>query len=76
MKRFDIDDEERKKDPFVDVGYGVVAFFKVLRTLIKIFGYFSLFIAIPQILTYSFFNGAESPGKENTMLSNTGASSS
>lgn len=76
MRRFDIDEAERKKDPFVDVGFGVVAFFKLLRTLIKIFAFFSLFIALPQILTFAYFNSVDLLlTKEDVMLSNTGASS-
>ena len=35
------------KDPFILYGYGVVAFFKLLRTMIMIFAFLSLFLAVP-----------------------------
>lgn len=41
-------------DPFIAYGYGVVAFFRLLRNLIKIFGWFSLLGAF-QIFWFSGF---------------------
>lgn len=76
MKRVGIDEKERIKDRFVDFGFGVVAFFKLLRTLIKTFAFISVFIALPQILTYRYFNETRDASlKEMTMLANTGVSS-
>jgi hypothetical protein len=35
------------KDPFILYGYGVVAFFRLLRTMIMIFAFISIFLAVP-----------------------------
>ena len=45
MRKFAPD--EYKSDQFVRYGYGVVAFFKLLRTLIITFSFLSLVVALP-----------------------------
>jgi hypothetical protein len=77
-RKFLATDQERKQDPFVDAGFGVIAFFKTLRTLIVTFSLFTIFLALPQMLIYAYFNGGDSFGtfsKDMTMLANTGVSS-
>jgi len=40
-------DHNMFKDPYILYGYGVVAFFKLLRSMILIFAFLSLFLAVP-----------------------------
>jgi hypothetical protein len=41
-----------EKDPLIIYGYGVVALFKLMRTLIICLLFISILIALPQILGY------------------------
>jgi len=43
-------------DPLIVYGYGVIAFFKLVKTLIFIFGLISLILAIPQMICYIHFS--------------------
>ena len=62
-QRFNDEDDDQTsysfKDPFILHGYGVVAFFTLLNTLIKMFALFSVFIALPQIIAYRQFRQDE-----------------
>jgi hypothetical protein len=44
------------EDPFYEYGYGVVAFFKLIRNLITIFFVLSLVVALPAIISYPLLN--------------------
>lgn len=46
------DDKEVKSDPLIIYGYGVVALFTLMKTLIGVMLFLSVFIALPQILGY------------------------
>jgi hypothetical protein len=40
-------------DPFMEYGFGVLAFFKIIKTLIFLFFWLSLTVALPEICTYA-----------------------
>lgn len=47
MRKFDKSEAKILNDPFLEYGYGIVAFFKLLKTLIKAFAIISLIVALP-----------------------------
>ena len=55
---------EQFEDRFITYGYGVVAFHKMIRSLIKVFALLCLIVALPQVLvnTYYFDDGRTSIG--------------
>lgn len=52
-EKSDEDEEQDFKDIFYEYGYGVVAFFKILKTLIFIFVILTVVVALPPLLTFS-----------------------
>lgn len=63
------------KDAFITYGYGVVAYFKLVKTMIFVFGVITFILALPQIianLTISSEIIDNSTFFYSTMISNTG----
>lgn len=53
------EEPQEDEDPYLMLGFGMVAYFTMLRTLIMMFSFFTLMM-IPTIFVYSSYNGLES----------------
>jgi len=51
--------DDLSQDPYLSLGFGMVAYFSMLRALIACFVFFSL-LAVPMIQTYASYSGLES----------------